>query len=69
VGDRTAARYFDAQRLAPFARHHALCDVRALRIAYEAAQLASASKHDDRSMILGSAGRSCAPDRLVGVAD
>ena len=32
-----AEAYFRSQKAAPFARHHALCDARALRIAYEAA--------------------------------
>jgi hypothetical protein len=32
-----AETYFRGQKSAPFARHHALCDARALRIAYEAA--------------------------------
>ena len=40
-GKVAAEAYFKAQALAPFSRHHALCDVRALRVAYEAATRAS----------------------------
>ena len=36
-GRLAAEAYFRAQALAPFARHHALCDARALRLAYGAA--------------------------------
>ena len=36
-GKSAAEAYFNAQALAPFSRHHALCDARALRAAYEAA--------------------------------
>lgn len=44
VGDRAAKAYFDKQRLAPLARHHALCDARALRVAYAAAAASTASR-------------------------
>jgi hypothetical protein len=37
AGQLAADAYFDAQRLAPFSRHQALCDARALRIGYLAA--------------------------------
>lgn len=37
LGGLAAAAYFKSQALAPFSRHHALCDARALRVAYEAA--------------------------------
>ena len=42
AGKMAAEAYFKTQALAPFSRHHALCDARALRVAYEAAQLAAA---------------------------
>ena len=42
-GELAARRYFESQRLAPFGRHHALCDARALRIAYGAATAPPAS--------------------------
>jgi hypothetical protein len=35
-GRLAADAYFKGQALAPFARHHALCDARALRVAHEA---------------------------------
>ena len=41
-GKRAAEAYLKAQDLALLSRHHALCDVRALRLAYEAATRASA---------------------------
>lgn len=41
-GKLAAEAYFKRQAAAPFARHHALCDARALRVAYEAAMRASA---------------------------
>jgi len=37
AGERAARAYFVTQRGAPLSRHHALCDARALRIAYAAA--------------------------------
>ncbi len=37
AGQRAADAYFAAQRTAPFSRHHALCDARALQIGYLAA--------------------------------
>jgi hypothetical protein len=37
AGKRAAEAYYKSQNLAPFSRHHALCDARALRLAYEAA--------------------------------
>lgn len=40
AGKTAAEAYFKSQALAPFSRHHALCDARALRVAYEAAQRA-----------------------------
>lgn len=43
AGALAAQSYFDAQSLAPFARHHALCDARALRIAFEAANASGAA--------------------------
>jgi 3' exoribonuclease, RNase T-like len=36
-GKLAAEVYFESQAAAPFSRHHALCDARALREAYEAA--------------------------------
>lgn len=42
AGDLAAQAYFEAQALAPFSRHHALCDARALRIAFDAANASSA---------------------------
>ena len=36
AGKRASERYFESQHGAPIARHHALCDARALRIACEA---------------------------------
>ncbi len=42
AGKTAAEAYFKTQALAPFSRHHALCDARALRVAYEAAQRAAA---------------------------
>jgi len=42
TGDLAAQPYFEAQALAPLSRHHALCDVRALRIAFDAANASSA---------------------------
>jgi hypothetical protein len=41
-GKVAAEAYFKVQSRAPFARPHALCDARALRIAYEAATRESA---------------------------
>ncbi|MEO8525980.1 MAG: hypothetical protein ABI460_14745 [Caldimonas sp.] len=43
AGETASRAYFETQRFALFARHHALCDARALRIAYEAAKAASSS--------------------------
>lgn len=43
AGDLAARAYFEAQVLAPFSRHHALCDARALRIAFDAANASSAA--------------------------
>lgn len=37
AGKLASEAYFKGQTLAPFSRHHALCDARALRVAYEAA--------------------------------
>jgi hypothetical protein len=42
AGDLAARSYFKAQALAPLSRHHALCDARALRIAFDAANASSA---------------------------
>jgi hypothetical protein len=42
-GELAANAYFKAQALAPIFRHHALCDARALRLAYEASVRASAA--------------------------
>ena len=42
AGQTAAEAYFKSQASAPFSRHHALCDARALRVAYEAAQHAAA---------------------------
>jgi hypothetical protein len=42
AGKTAAEAYFKTQALAPFSRHHALCDARALRVAYQAAQRAAA---------------------------
>jgi len=36
IGEIAAQDYFESQYLAPIYRHHALCDARALRIAYDA---------------------------------
>ena len=41
AGKRAAAAYFKSQELAPFWHHHALCDARALRLAYRDASAAS----------------------------
>jgi 3' exoribonuclease, RNase T-like len=41
-GKLAAEAYFKSQAPAPFSRHHALCDARALRVAYEAATRATA---------------------------
>ncbi len=41
-GKAAAEAYFKTQALAPYSRHHALCDARALRLAYEAATQAPA---------------------------
>ncbi len=41
-GKLAAETYYRAQAVALFARHHALCDARALRLAYEAAKPAAA---------------------------
>ena len=43
-GKIASEAYFEAQALAPFSRHHALCDACALRLAYEAATQAMADK-------------------------
>jgi hypothetical protein len=40
-GHLAADAYFKAQATAPLSRHHALCDARALRLAYEAGARAS----------------------------
>jgi hypothetical protein len=37
AGKRAAEAYFAGQSEAPISRHHSLCDARALRVAYEAA--------------------------------
>ena len=42
-GQLAAEAYFADQASAVLSRHHALCDARALRVAYEAAQRATAS--------------------------
>lgn len=42
-GKLATETYFNNQSSAPFSRHHALCDARALRLAYKAAMLASAA--------------------------
>jgi hypothetical protein len=42
-GRLVADAYFKAQATAPLSRHHALCDARALRLAYEAGVRASLS--------------------------
>jgi hypothetical protein len=34
---RAGENYFNSQNTASLSRHHALCDARALRVAYEAA--------------------------------
>jgi hypothetical protein len=44
AGEIASNIYFAAQRSAPIHRHHALCDARALRIAYTAAHLARTSQ-------------------------
>ncbi len=36
IGEAATEQYFGTQKLAAFARHHALCDARALKIAHEA---------------------------------
>jgi hypothetical protein len=41
AGKLATEAYFKAQAFAPLGRHHALCDARALRVAYEAAMRAS----------------------------
>lgn len=45
AGKRASEAYFSDQSDAPFSRHHALCDARALRVAYEAA-IAQRDAHD-----------------------
>jgi hypothetical protein len=42
-GDLAASAYFKAQQRALFCRHHALCDARALRIAFDAANASTAA--------------------------
>ncbi len=42
AGKVASEAYFRAQALAPVARHHALCDARALRVAFDAATRAAA---------------------------
>lgn len=37
AGEAASDRYFETQKRAPLTRHHALCDARALRLYYEAA--------------------------------
>jgi hypothetical protein len=49
-GHLVADAYFKAQATAPLSRHHALCDARALRLAYEAGVRASLSL-DQPSMV------------------
>jgi hypothetical protein len=44
AGQLAANAYFEAQRLAPFSRHQALCDARALQIAYQAAATWTAAR-------------------------
>jgi hypothetical protein len=43
-GQLASEAYFADQASAALSRHHALCDARALRVAYEAAQRAAASR-------------------------
>jgi 3' exoribonuclease, RNase T-like len=43
VGELAAEAYFEAQRQALLSRHHALCDARALRIAFDAANASTAA--------------------------
>lgn len=50
AGDLAAKAYFEAQALAPFSRHHALCDVRALRIAFDVANASSAAASRQEAM-------------------
>lgn len=44
AGEFAANSYFAAQQSAPIHRHHALCDARALRVAYTAARAACAAQ-------------------------
>lgn len=50
-GRLAAEAYFDAQSHAPFSRHHALCDARALRLAYEAGTQASVRPNPPPTML------------------
>lgn len=53
AGERAAKTYFDAQRLTLSSRHHALCDARALRIAYEAAAASTARQAKSSHLFAG----------------
>lgn len=53
AGERAAKTYFDAQRLALSSRHHALCDARTLRIAYEAAAASTARQAESSHLFAG----------------
>jgi len=49
VGKQAALAYFQSQRLAALGRHHALCDARALRLAWQAASHSVAQASGDLS--------------------
>jgi hypothetical protein len=55
-----ADAYFKAQALAPISRHHALCDARALRLAYDAAIRESAAPSQTLTPLEGRADQQAA---------
>ena len=61
AGKLAAEAYFKAQAFAPFSRHHALCDARALRVAYEAAKLVHAEPSQTTVLLDGQ------PHRIAAV--
>jgi len=60
AGKRASDAYFAAQSDAPIARHHCLCDARALRIAYQAAM----DQHDARAPARGQVAAHTLPFKL-----
>ena len=59
-GERAAQAYYKTQDGAEFARHHALCDARALRLAYQAA----AGSGGDMTLVLPKEHATQSPGRL-----